>query len=174
MEALLFANTVLSELGMVVEACGGVVDKFTGDGFLAHFGVLEEGGKHSADACWCAVRMRESLTKLNFERHIGNQPVVTIGVGIHTGEIASGVITTTSKAEFTVLGGVVNTASRIESLTKHFTVDCLVSEDVYNVCKDEFTFQKMPVQPLRGIRSEQPTYWLLPTNIFLGNSFPSS
>lgn len=173
MEALDFANSVLSELGMVVEACGGVIDKFTGDGFLAHFGVLESSESHSKDACWCAVRMREALVKMNFHRHSDSLPVVEVGIGIHVGEVASGVITTVSKAEFTVLGGVVNMASRIESLTKEFSLDCLVSEDIYEICKDEFQFKKMPVRTLRGIRSEQATYWLMPTNVFIGNVFPN-
>src|SRR5690606_16295091 len=107
MEVLQFANSVLSELGMVVEACGGVVDKFTGDGFLAHFGVLETNTSHSEDACWCAVRIRECVSKLNMQRYLNQEVVVSIGIGIHTGTIASGVITTSVKTEFSVFGDVV-------------------------------------------------------------------
>ncbi|RYZ84978.1 MAG: adenylate/guanylate cyclase domain-containing protein, partial [Proteobacteria bacterium] len=163
-----------SELGMIVEATGGVIDKFTGDGFLAHFGVLESSETHCEDACWCAVRLREHLTKLNYARHIEDQPIISLGIGLHTGIIASGVITTFSKSEFTVLGSVVNTTSRIEGLTKFFSVDCLVSEDVYEACKTKFSFQRMPFEPLRGVSYSQATYWLLPTNVFMGNKFPST
>ncbi len=172
MEALKFANVVLGELGSVVEASGGVIDKFTGDGFLAHFGVVKllshkSNAEESADACWCAVRIRDRLRTLNLERHIEHQPTVEVGIGIHFGMIASGVISTLSKSELTILGSNVNIASRIESLTKEFSVDCLVSESVFELCKDTFDFQKMPLRILRGISSSHSTYWLLPTNLFL-------
>lgn len=167
LEVLQFANTVLSELGMVVEASGGVVDKFTGDGFLAHFGILEKNNTHVQDACWCAVRIRECVEKLNLNRYFNQEVVVAVGIGIHTGIVASGVITTSVKAEFTVLGDVVNLAARIEGLTKEFTVDCLVSEAVYKSCKEQFSFQKMPHRQIKGFKESQETYWLLPTNFFL-------
>lgn len=137
MEVLHFANSVLSELGMVVEAC------------------------------WCAVRIRESVAKLNLQRYFADQPVVAVGIGIHTGVFASGVISTSVKSEFTVLGDVVNLAARIENLTKEFLVDCLVSQAVYEACKERLQFQKMPLRALKGVKSNQSTYWLLPTNRFL-------
>ncbi|RYZ83765.1 MAG: adenylate/guanylate cyclase domain-containing protein, partial [Proteobacteria bacterium] len=125
-------------------------------------------------ACWCAVRIRESLIGLNFKRHIDNQPIIAVGIGIHSGDLVSGVITTISKTEFTVFGGVVNTASRIEALTKHFSVDCLVSENTFLQCQQRLNFQKMPFHELRGITTSQSTYWLLPTNEFIGNKYPST
>lgn len=166
-EVLSFANSVLSELGMVVEACGGVVDKFTGDGFLAHFGVLEESKSHVEDACWCAVRLRTCVQQLNLKRYFDQQHVISVGIGIHTGTVAGGVITTSVKEEFTVLGDVVNLAARIESLTKEFTVDCIVSKAVFDTVNSHFAFQKMPYREIRGSTTPQETYWLLPTNLFL-------
>lgn len=166
-EVLNFANTVLSELGMVVEACGGVIDKFTGDGFLAHFGILTETTSHVEDACWCAIRLRTAAQQLNLNRYFDQQPVISIGMGIHTGTVAAGVITTSIKAEFTVLGDVVNLTSRIESLTKEFSVDCLVSSSVFDAVNGSFSFQKMPHREIRGSKASQEIYWLLPTNQFL-------
>jgi class 3 adenylate cyclase len=174
MEALGFANTVLAVMGSIVEACGGTIDKFTGDGFLAHFGVLgreqeDVDAKFAEAACWCAIRIRECLTEINLTRHIREQPTVEVGIGIHSGVVASGVISTFSKSEFTVLGTTVNTASRIESLTKEFSVDCLVSDDLYKLCSEKFDFQPMPVRILRGLKASRLTYWLLPTNLFMNN-----
>lgn len=166
-EVLTFANTVLSELGMVVEACGGVVDKFTGDGLLAHFGIVGESKSHAEDACWCAIRLRTTVQNLNLSRYFDQQPVIAVGIGIHTGTVAAGVITTSVKAEFTVLGDVVNLAARIESLTKEFTIDCLVSKSVFDATNSTFKFQKMPYREIRGSKVPQETYWLLPSNLFL-------
>ncbi len=167
MEVLEFGNTVLSELGMVVEACSGVIDKFTGDGFLAHFGILEKESNHAKNACECAVRIRASVEKLNLKRYLDQQIIVAVGIGISSGLIASGVISTSVKAEFSVFGDVVNLAARIESLTKEFTVDCLVSESVFEACKESLMFKKMPAREVRGFKSIPNTYWLLPTNIFI-------
>jgi class 3 adenylate cyclase len=165
MEVFHFANSVLSEIGVVVEDCGGVVDKFTGDGLLAHFGILKSNTDHVVDACKCAIRIRTCVNKINLQRYIESQPIVSVGIGIHTGSVASGVISTSVKQEFTVFGSVVNFSSRLESLTKEFTVDCLASEAVFNAVQNLFSFQKMPFRDIRGFSSKHQTYWLLPTNI---------
>jgi adenylate cyclase len=168
MDAIDFANTVLEKLGLVVEACNGYLDKFTGDGFLAHFGVLEETSKkqHMLDACWCAIRMREELAKLNQTRHASSMRTVNIGVGIHSGKVASGVLSTNSRVEFTIMGSVVNTASRIETLTKEFMVDCLVTQKVYEFCRNDLEFKPMPKKPLKGVKHPPLTYWISPVNLF--------
>jgi len=168
MEALAFVNSVLGTLGQVVERCGGTIDKFTGDGFLAHFGVANESTTHVEDACRCAILLREHLARLNVQRHAGDQRVVSIGIGIHSGDVAGGVVRASFKAEFSVFGTVVNTAARIEALTKDFGVDCLVSETIYAEVRDTFAFKEMPHRPLKGIRASQLTYWLLPTNLVKG------
>ena len=51
LEAMAFANAVLGAIGTVVEECNGDIDKFTGDGFLAHFGVTGAKQNHSRNAC---------------------------------------------------------------------------------------------------------------------------
>jgi adenylate cyclase len=164
-EAVEFANTVLVELGHIVEKSNGSIDKFTGDGFLAHFGIEGENVvAHAEDACRCALRLIQRLIEINSQREIVNQPVIQIGIGIHTGDVATGTIATSRKSEFTVLGGVVNMASRIESLTKYFSVDCLVSEVTMSAVGAKFEFQKMPAKALRGVSQSSHTYWLLPTN----------
>lgn len=167
MDVFNFASNVLSEMGMVVEASGGYVDKFTGDGLLAHFGVIEPNLTHVHDACWCAVRLRTCVMNLNLQRYMDNQPVISIGIGIHSGPVASGVISTSVKQEYTVFGDVVNFAARLESLTKEFVVDCLVSELVYKTTQKQLSYQKMPHREIRGFESKHDTYWLLPTNQFI-------
>ncbi len=164
-EALKFANAVLGELGSTIEACNGTLDKFTGDGFLAHFGIDQSETDHVIDACQAAVEIRKALMKINTQRFIVNQPVIAAGVGIHSGAVAAGYVRTMAKREFTVLGSTVNLASRIEGLTKFFSVDCLVSSGVERHAKKQFQFQNMPIQSLRGVSQPQETFWLLPTNI---------
>ena len=164
LEAVGFANEVLATLGEEVEAEGGTVDRFTGDGFLAHFGIAEEAANSTADACRAALNMRAVLKEINKQRYRDVESVVTAGIGIHTGGMAYGEIKTDQLSQFTVLGNVVNIASRIEALTKYFSVDILLSQPGYKLVKDDFLFQEMPLKKVKGINNKIHTYWLLPMN----------
>ncbi|NGP87255.1 adenylate/guanylate cyclase domain-containing protein [Fodinibius halophilus] len=164
LKAVHFANTVLAELGEEVEKQGGKVDRFTGDGFLAHFGIANDTANHVGDACEAALRMRGALQNINAARYLDVQQVVTAGIGIHTGTVAVGEISTNHIKQTTVLGDVVNTTARIEQLTKYFSVDVLLSEQSYKRVKKEFQFKKMPPKKIKGKRKEVTTWWLLPMN----------
>src|SRR5579885_2598784 len=126
LDAFQFANSVLARLGQEVLELGGALDKFTGDGLLAHFGVVGELPSHAVTAVNCAIRMGRALSEINRTRYFARQPVVSLGIGVCSGPIAYGSITVGERKEMTVLGDVVNTASRIEGLTKRFCVDILL------------------------------------------------
>lgn len=163
-EAVSFANEVLAVLGTEVEKKNGVVDRFTGDGFLAHFGVEGTGFNHADMACRSVIDMRSRLNQINSKRYLKTENVLNIGIGIHTGEVAVGEITSGRITQKTILGDTVNTASRIESLTKFFTVDALISESTKNQISVDWKLQKMPLKKLKGIERDVQTYWLLPMN----------
>ncbi|REL38450.1 adenylate/guanylate cyclase domain-containing protein [Rhodohalobacter sp. SW132] len=163
-EAVRFANEVLAVLGNEIEINGGTVDRFTGDGFMAHFGINGKADNHAESACNAAIDLRKRLTEINSERYRNDQLVVNSGIGLHTGEVAVGNITTGKITQLTILGDTVNTASRIEGLTKFFSVDVLVSESTQMRISDLFKFQKMPLKKLKGKEKIVQTYWLLPTN----------
>jgi len=163
-KAISFANEVLAVLGNEVEKNNGVVDRFTGDGFLAHFGVGRSVSNHADMACRSVIDMRDCLTQINSKRYLKTENVLNIGMGIHSGEVAVGEITSGKITQKTILGDTVNTASRIESLTSFFTVDTLISESTKNQISEVWKLQKMPLKKLKGIERDVQTYWLLPMN----------
>jgi adenylate cyclase len=163
-EAVKFANSVLAVLGEDVEKNGGVVDRFTGDGFLAHFGILNDDQNHIEKGCRAAISLRNVLQQINTQRYFKVESVLSFGIGIHTGNVAYGKIETPQISQHTVLGDVVNTASRIEGLTNFFALDILASEKVYKGVHEIFNFKKMPVKKVKGKKEGVQTYWLLPTN----------
>jgi len=169
-EAVTFANDVLAELGNEIENNGGTVDRFTGDGFMAHFGVDDEVPDHPIAACKAVLDLRKRLVSINSERYMREELVVNAGMGVHTGEVAVGNITTGRSTQLTILGDTVNTASRIEELTKFFAVDALFSETTRMRLNDRFSFRKMPLKELKGKNRKVQTYWLLPTNQNIDNS----
>ncbi len=164
-EAVAFANSVLSVLGDTVEQHGGVVDRFTGDGFLAHFGILDESADHARSACLAAIALRATLNGINAQRYFKTESVVGIGIGIHSGPTAYARIRTSRLEQDTVLGDTVNTAARIEELTKHYLVDVLLSENAYLRVADSFKFMEMGSRKLRGKKEDARLFWLLPMNL---------
>jgi adenylate cyclase len=55
--------------------------------------------------------------------------VVRFGVGLHTGDVVLGAVGLPERSDYTAIGNTVNTASRMESLTKEFKVDSILSEE---------------------------------------------
>lgn len=163
-KAVSFANEVLAVLGKEVEKNKGVVDRFMGDGFLAHFGVDETDVNHADSACRTALDLRIQLRKIKSERYLNQDNVLNIGIGIHSGEVAVGEITSGKTTLRTILGDTVNTASRIESLAKFFSLDTLITESTKNMLSEDLKLQKMPLKKLKGKEQSVQTYWLLPMN----------
>lgn len=164
-DAAIFARNVLAELGKIVEKNRGIVDQFTGDGFFAHYGFATDIENHAERACQTVLDIRKSLIGINNRRYSDVQIMINVGIGIHTGEAAYCEISTENFQQTTVMGDTVNTASRIEDLTKYFIVDALVSGDTYKLVKEKFKFQKLHEKNLRGKKKTIQTYWLLPLNI---------
>ncbi len=118
---------------MVVETVhrhGGVLDKFIGDAAMAVFG-LDEGGNACEDAVQTAFEIRQGLEVLNRRFAARGLPEVRNGVGVHFGVVVAGNIGCEQRLEYTVIGDAVNTASRLESLTKELPSVIAISETVY-------------------------------------------
>lgn len=122
-------NTYLRVMAQCVLDAGGILDKFLGDGLMAIFGAMGD-PSHGAVAATTAARdMRARMTALNAERTARGEPVVQFGVGLHTGDVVLGAVGLPQRSDYTAIGDTVNTASRMESLTKEFTVDSVLSEE---------------------------------------------
>ena len=112
----------------IVNRHHGVINKFLGDGFMAVFGApLSEGG----DCLNGVAAAREILTRVEEEVSLGRVLPTTVGIGLHAGEAVTGSIGSSLRKEYTVIGDVVNLASRIEKLNKRFQSRLLISENVW-------------------------------------------
>lgn len=118
-------NLWFTEAVDATQAHGGIVDKFIGDGILAVFG-LDGDSAACENAVRCAMEMQARLADL------GPQlcAPMAVGIGIHKGEVLAGIVGSPERLEFTVIGDVVNTASRIEGVTRELDASILVSEAV--------------------------------------------
>lgn len=145
--------TVLNRFFALVEPFikqqGGWINKFLGDGFMVLFGVPVADADHAKRAVMVARQIREALAMLNAQ-HVGQFPPLSIGIGIDCGELVAGSIGSPDRIEYTVIGDVVNVASRIESLNKELATTILISEAVYQLAGDVGVYREMPPTPVKG------------------------
>ncbi|MFQ5466626.1 MAG: adenylate/guanylate cyclase domain-containing protein, partial [Kiloniellaceae bacterium] len=123
-------NRYFAAMGTAVEEAGGCVDKFIGDGCMALF-VDERGVEASCRAALVAARrMAERLVEVNAAlRHDLASPL-RIGIGIHSGPVILGEMGYGTARTETAIGDTVNTASRLEAMTKDLGAQLVLSEPV--------------------------------------------
>ncbi|HZT08235.1 MAG TPA: GAF domain-containing protein [Chloroflexota bacterium] len=115
----------------------GTLDKFIGDAIMAVFGTPIAHADDPLRAIQAAIDMRRALRAFNEERRAAGQQPIEIGIGICNGEAVSGAIGSEERLEFTVIGDTVNTAARLEGLTKGFPDHKIVfNEAVYDLVRD--------------------------------------
>jgi adenylate cyclase len=135
-------NRYFSAMGRAIENAGGRVDKFIGDGVMALFGI-ESGAQAGCRAALAAARlMSERLGELNLSLQVELDLPLRIGIGIHSGPVIVGEMGYGSAAAITAIGDAVNTASRLEALTKDYDCELVVSDET--VARAGLDFSEFP------------------------------
>jgi adenylate cyclase len=143
----LLLNDYLSRMTEIIFKYDGTLDKYIGDAIMAVFGAPLEMTDHAARAIKSALEMQARLTEFNAERKEG--PHLRIRIGINSGRAVAGEIGSINKKEYTVLGDVVNTASRLESsVAKPGMV--VIGENSELMVRGQFTVNELPKATLKG------------------------
>jgi adenylate cyclase len=109
-EVVATLNRIFAAIVPVIEAHGGHVDKFLGDGLLAFFGAPERHADHADRALTAAVELVEAVAALD----IG----LAVGAGVNTGRVLAGAVGGAGRLNFSIIGDAVNVASRVEGMTR--------------------------------------------------------
>lgn len=157
-DVVFILNRYFAEMGAAIEASGGRIDKFIGDGIMALFGVddsLPDGARHAVAA---AKAMAENLENLNESLKNDLDRPLRIGIGIHGGPAIVGELGYRKTRGLTAVGDTVNTASRLETLTKDFTVQLVVSTEVAAVAGADLSAYPVEEVVIRGREETLPVH----------------
>ncbi|MBA5777092.1 adenylate/guanylate cyclase domain-containing protein [Stappia sp. F7233] len=117
----------------VIQANGGSIDKYLGDGIMATFGAARPSENFAADAFRALDGICEAANAWNDERAARHAEPLRIGAALAVGPVLFGVTGDDSRLEFTVIGNVVNLAAKLEKHCKVAGRDCLATREAYEL-----------------------------------------
>lgn len=127
-EVIGYLNHLFGFMIDIVNENHGIINKFLGDGFMAVFGAPLSDGRDVQNAVSASHGI---LDRLRSDIGAGKIPETRVGIGLHSGRALTGNVGSPARKEYTIIGDVVNLASRIEQLNKQFNSQILVSEEVW-------------------------------------------
>ncbi|MBE9068143.1 adenylate/guanylate cyclase domain-containing protein [Leptolyngbya cf. ectocarpi LEGE 11479] len=124
-------NLYLGYMSDVINEYQGVIDEFMGDGILVIFGApkIKDNDNHATRAVACAIAMQQAMGQVNAAMRANGFPEQEMGIGINTGRVVVGNIGSEKRTKYSVIGGAVNLAFRIESYTTGGQI--FISEDTH-------------------------------------------
>jgi adenylate cyclase len=139
----------------------GTLDKYIGDAIMAVFGSPLPLDDHAWMAVQTAIEMRRRLTLFNADRIADSQTPIKIGIGINSDSVISGNIGSSKRMEFTAIGDGVNLGSRLESASKQYGIDIVISENTFKPCADRIWTRELDYIKVKGKNRPVAVYELV-------------
>jgi adenylate cyclase len=136
-------------------ACGGTVEKYIGDEILAIFGLTDATPDDAANALRCADGMIAALARWNAERAAAGEAALAIGIGLNYGPAVIGDVGSEHSLSFTVIGDTVNTASRLQELTRTLQTPLVAGASLVEAARATSSPGLDPILSLLEDRGEQ-------------------
>ena len=124
-------NRYFSDQVDIIMNRNGIVDKYIGDAIMAFWGAPVKHDDDALQAVLAGFDMIEAVESYNGNQRITGKPEFHIGIGLSYGTVTVGNIGSERKMDYTVIGDMVNLASRMEGLTKIYRSEILISESLY-------------------------------------------
>jgi adenylate cyclase len=134
-ETFHFLNEYIAYVGNAIDQHGGFIDKYIGDAVMA---IFDE--SHTDGALRAAIAIQTALDQFNCQRQQQGLLPVASGIGIHRGEVVMGTVGFAARMDSTVIGDAVNVSSRIESLTKQYNCDILITTAIIDALEHPEAF----------------------------------
>jgi adenylate cyclase len=139
----------------------GTLDKYIGDAIMAVFGSPLRLEQHAWMAVQTSLEMRSRLEELNESRLAAKETKIKIGIGINSDTVISGNIGSSKRMEFTAIGDGVNLGSRLESVSKQYGCDIIISDNTYKFCQDQVWARELDYIRVKGRNEPVAIYELI-------------
>ena len=143
-------NRYFERMVSCVHRHGGTLDKFIGDGIMAFFGAPSEAASPCKDAFNASADMLTELEALNQEQRERKGPQLAIGIGLHFGNAFLGYVGSADRHEYSAIGDTVNSAARLEGLSKDSGYPVIVSDTVRALLPSVWGFTALGKQAVKG------------------------
>ena len=154
-------STYLKGMSKAISSHNGTVDKFIGDAVMALWNAPQWDEDHVANACRAVLACGAAAHRINAELAAAGLPSLPTRFGLHTGMAVVGNVGCDDRMQYTALGAVVNLASRVEALNKHFGTEMLVTGAVEEIVRDRFVFRPLGLVVAQGTTAPVPLFELL-------------
>jgi adenylate cyclase len=150
-------NRYFARMIAVIERHRGIIVDFFGDSVLVFFnGIRSDVSARALDAVTCALEMQQAMDGFLEENAEQGLPPVSMGIGVHTGEVIVGNIGTESRAKYGIVGADVNITDRIQATAAADKV--VISDKTYELIKDKLRVSLEFKACLKGIEGEKRFY----------------
>ncbi len=143
-------NDYLSSMTEIILTEAGTVDKFEGDAIMAFWGAPLDQEDQALRACRAALAQRQALAELNRRFQGLKLPLLSVRIGLHTGDAVVGNLGSVKRFDYTVIGDTVNLASRLEGLNKFYGTTIMASEVTVAACAGEVEFRELDLVAVKG------------------------
>lgn len=158
-------NIYMGKMTDILFESGGTLDKYIGDAMVGFWGAPLELKDHAYHAVRGAKLMLEALPEINNEFERRKFPRINVGIGLNTGEASVGNMGSDKIFQYTALGDNMNLASRLESLTKYYGVNLMISEFTLAKLGDkakEFRLRPLDLVQVKGKSKAVKIYEVIP------------
>lgn len=129
-EIIVFMTEFRRRISDVARDTGGMIDKYIGDAAMIVFEGQSDAQIAARSCVECAERLSRNISEWSCARAVTGDETVRVGIGLHWGEVFSGVVGDQDRLEYSVFGDTVNIAARLEEMTKTLGVDIVASRDM--------------------------------------------
>lgn len=149
-ELIKVLNLYMEPMAQEIIKTNGTIDKFIGDAIMAYWNAPQDIPNHVDCALTSALNQVKALKELNILLKESYGIEIKMAIGIHTGLVTVGEMGSSGRSDYTIIGDNVNLASRIESLTKTFGAQIMISQESKDKLQNDYIFKDLACVEVKG------------------------
>ncbi len=143
-------NMYFDVVSEVVVKHQGTIDKYIGDSVMAIWGAPVADECHADKAIAAAMESLKAVETLNVKLRQQHLPEISVSIGVSSGFCNAGILGSKYRRSYTVVGDTVNIAQRLETLTRKYKVDLLISDATRQKCQSKWLYRELSTEAVKG------------------------